>query len=86
MSTTNVINLKDMIEAKIGKLVDLSEDSINKIAEAVARKIEVGNLEVVRCKDCKYWDSNEETCIENGGLWRASDFCSWAERKENETN
>jgi len=39
-------------------------------------------VEVVRCKDCKWWDSNENTCIEIGGLWRASDFCSWGERRE----
>lgn len=33
------INIKDVPESKIVKLVDLSEDSINKIAEAVVRKI-----------------------------------------------
>lgn len=41
---------------------------------------------VVRCKDCKWWNSNEETCIEIGGLWRSLDFCSWGERREDETN
>ena len=81
MPTYNIGNIKDMIEGKIGKLVDLSDDSINKIAESVSRKIEIGGLEVVRCNDCKWWNSDEETCIENGGLWRASDFCSWAERR-----
>ena len=33
------VNIKDITGAKIVRLVDLSEDSINKIAEAVARKI-----------------------------------------------
>lgn len=33
------INIKDTPKSKIVKLVDLSEDSINKIAEAVAQKI-----------------------------------------------
>ncbi len=33
------ININDIPEPKIVKLVDLSEDSINKIAEAVAQKI-----------------------------------------------
>lgn len=41
---------------------------------------------LVRCNDCKWWNSDEETCIENGGLWRASDFCSLSERKENEVD
>ena len=35
------LNIKDIPEAKIVKLVDLSEDSVNKIAEAVAQKIAV---------------------------------------------
>lgn len=33
------ININDIPEQKIVKLVDLSEDSVNKIAEAVIRKI-----------------------------------------------
>ena len=33
------VNIKDIPKSKIVKLVDLSEDSINKIAEAVAKKI-----------------------------------------------
>lgn len=68
-------------ESRIVKLVDLSEDSINRIAEAVVQKIAPDAVEVVRCRDCKWWNSNEETCSENGNLWRSSDFCSWAERK-----
>ena len=32
-------NIKDIPESKMVKLVDLSEDSINKIAEAVVQKI-----------------------------------------------
>ena len=34
-----IINIKDIPELKMVKLVDLSDDSINKIAEAVAQKI-----------------------------------------------
>lgn len=33
------INIKDIPESKIVRLVDLSEDSINKIAEAVVQKL-----------------------------------------------
>lgn len=33
------VNIKDFAEPKIVRLVDLSEDSINKIAEAVVQKI-----------------------------------------------
>lgn len=33
------LNIKDIPESKMVKLVDLSEDSVNKIAEAVVQKI-----------------------------------------------
>ena len=35
------LNIKDITESKMVRLVDLSEDSINNIAEAVVRKIAV---------------------------------------------
>lgn len=77
------VNIKNIPESKIVKLVDLSEDSINKIAEAVAQKIAIDAVKVVRCKDCKWWNSYEESCF--GQVARANDFCSWAERKKDQT-
>lgn len=40
-------------------------------------------VEVVRCKECKWYDGNE--CLEQLGLVcaRDEDFCSWGERREN---
>ena len=55
------------------------------ILDLVDEQPTVDAVEVVRCKDCSWWDSNEKTCIEIGGLWRASDFCSWGERREDGT-
>ena len=48
------LNIKDIPEAKTVKLVDLSEDSINNIAEAVVRKIAVDTKPVKR----GYWISH----------------------------
>ena len=45
-------------------------------------------VEVVRCKDCKYWQDNndgyphEECRWGNGETPDADDFCSYGERKE----
>ena len=45
-------------------------------------------VEVVRCKDCKYWQDNndgyphEECRWGNGETPGANDFCSYGERKE----
>lgn len=37
--------------------------------------------ELIRCKDCKYWNGNGKYCdYEMSGL--ENDYCSWAESKE----
>lgn len=44
-------------------------------------------VEIVRCKDCEYWDSKEKVCNHCwGGLENCSEneFCSRGERKETE--
>ena len=43
----------------------------------------VDAVEVVRCKDCAEWDKNEQECKHWYGF-RANDFCSYGERKDNE--
>ena len=45
-------------------------------------------VEVVRCKDCKKWGYSAGLCrhwskLYGSVLTRASDFCSYGERKEN---
>ena len=58
----------------------------------VLRKIdeapEVDAVEVIRCKDCNYWEQTEDPecgrCNNLGGLWLNNEFCSDAERKEKE--
>lgn len=42
-------------------------------------------VEVVRCKDCKYWTGKDYDgcCIKNGLATRyANDYCSYGERRE----
>ena len=43
-------------------------------------------VEVVRCKDCKWWDNDgdAERCTHKyGGMWAKSDgYCSYGERAE----
>ena len=42
--------------------------------------------ELVRCKDCKYWDNDDDAnrCKhEYGGMWaKPNAYCSYAERKD----
>lgn len=40
---------------------------------------------VVRCKDCKYWEHEEDVdfvCTKHYGYRTSLDFCSYGERKE----
>lgn len=45
------------------------------------------NGELIRCKECKYWEQERRDkefgdCMYHLSLTRTSDFCSYAERKE----
>ena len=44
----------------------------------------VPHEEVIRCKDCKYYDARDFRCETYGMTWFADDFCSNAERKDND--
>ena len=50
--------------------------------------VEVDAVEVVRCKDCKRWESHcngkAGICPKRKGVARADDFCSYGERREGE--
>ena len=52
----------------------------------------VYNVPVTRCKDCKYWQDNndgyphEECRWGHGETPDANDFCSYGERKEGDNN
>lgn len=36
---------------------------------------------IIRCKDCKHFGGGTY-CHEKDGIWNENDFCSYAERKE----
>ena len=43
-------------------------------------------VEVVRCKECRYWDNRFDVMVCNltDGMKGASDYCSYGERREDE--
>ena len=52
-------------------------------------------VQVVRCKDCKFYLYSEEMCgllntrlhfYETDNVWTRDCFCSWGERRKEETN
>ena len=56
------------------------------IYQALERQPTVDAVEVVRCKDCKYYDGEcpYPVCNYHEGNVNETDFCAWGERKENE--
>lgn len=44
---------------------------------------------VVRCKDCKYYDAENHNCLDEmayARIWNEDDYCSFAERREDEAD
>lgn len=97
MPTINIINTggnlnKNIPEPKLVKLVDLSEDNINKIAEAVVQKIKEQEKwqipyggEVVMCEECKFFEEDEygnPCCSRWDKITYAYGFCHEAKRNE----
>ena len=42
---------------------------------------------VVRCKDCRYYESENHNCVDEMGyarIWEENDFCSFGERRQND--
>ena len=63
----------------IGFDIEMATDFLNNIKDADV-------VEVVRCKDCKYWDidarCNCKMHEDGDALWVENDFCSYGTPKE----
>ena len=45
----------------------------------------VEEMQIVRCRNCRYYNSEEKECLDllgHGRRWEEDDFCSYGERKE----
>lgn len=72
---------------------EMIDDEIREVAERIANKLFEDVVEVVRCKDCKYWDESvywendkheKQSCRcekNNNTFMTADDFCSRGEKK-----
>lgn len=65
----------------------------NAVLDSIDSQPTVDAVEVVRCRDCKFWDSETGFCDKHsrfyhGGLdwdmFNDDDFCSYGERKLND--
>lgn len=76
----------DCIHADICKEVNGGWFSPENIAYCKGFKDRINYVEVVRCKDCKYYELHK--CHNNANGWfshrTSDDFCSYGERREGE--
>lgn len=65
---------------------DLDAEAVQRCIEAIVALPAVDAVEVVRCKDCVYYNSDSEECLDEMGYaraWHKNDYCSYG-RKEDE--
>lgn len=70
--------------ARDGLKTEIIERAISDITEVVD---DVPTVDIVHCKDCKYWEYDVDTdvgfCVRTEDCdWSADDFCSRGERKD----
>ena len=56
------------------------ERTINKLRESLSTQ-----PKIIRCKDCRYYNSEEKECLDllgHGRRWEEDDYCSYAEKGE----
>ena len=76
-------------ETRWGKHCPDGACSQRKVWERLKQYEDSGAVPVVRCKDCKYWQDNNDGYLHEECRWGhgetpdANDFCSYGERKTN---
>lgn len=76
------------MEIKLPIHVNLPDDWMEQILDRLRNDPDADWAEVVRCKDCKYWEeimNDKGICKYMSGFgrwWKSDDFCSSAERRE----
>ena len=81
------IDADAMDKRRIDYIVDGYADSADDMAEWGMAIIEAPSIDIVRCKECKYW--NTDGCREGCGecewayyMTKPDDFCSYGERAD----
>ena len=76
-----------MAEIKVPIQVNLPDDWIEQIVNRLRNDPQAEWIEIVRCKDCKWYNDRERTCNDLMGFgryWKPDDFCSYGKRRTDE--
>ena len=73
-----------MAEIKVPIQVNLPDDWTEQIVNRLRNDPQAEWLEIVKCKDCKWYNDREQTCNDLMGFgryWKPDDFCSYGKRR-----
>ena len=75
-----------LIDADALKESFVHDNTVRLISDVIDEAPTIDAIEVVRCKDCKWWGHESNTCEMTKPLAPMCelDFCSYGERKDNE--
>lgn len=84
--------MADLIDR--GKLIDHITETysdwcvkpVRPIFDFISGMPSVDAIEVVRCKDCAWYDENDELCLREGMCMDGEDYCSYGERNDGRLN
>lgn len=68
----------------VGGVVHDATEDLQKELEELEERVAImseGKPDVIRCKDCKYWNGERERCWKIGQFTKEDWFCAEAERK-----
>lgn len=74
---------KRLVDISVLKKQDFQDFSPDDVLYAIDNTPNVDAVEVVRCKDCKYWEDNKYCAtrvIDNET--EPNDYCSWGQKRE----
>ena len=74
----------DALDYRNDKMHDKSSDFIDGVIYMAQRIEDAPSIDIVRCKECKYYEAKEDWCYWRDEAITADDFCSYGERKESE--
>ncbi len=81
--------IRERCEKAFGEAIDLAIEALQAEYEDYEHATLVDIKEplkvlVVRCKDCRHWNSETKGCKRNPSVeaWHESDFCKYGERRE----
>ena len=87
ISNTPTIDLDTDVWCEDCKEYDKENHKCPRFNRVIRTALEdAGMVSVVRCKECKHWDTADGECYADRGIYfpNADDFCSYGERKSDE--